>query len=221
MLKKIIRAWDAPLKKLPALDCWLRQMLGKQWRPRLSWQVMLIIPVIALFALARCTPAPLTTGCFDASPAPSVRYGALDLLPTLPVGTIPAGGVHKKTLYVNKGSNPLTLSVDIPGTTPQEVFEICVKTSPPLPPNTFLGGTRVVGTLVDPAGDQTWQMIFGTLFVDPLQNTNPNSAGIVKVDVSASQINSALINTPTNQGTESIKFLLGPTYELILTLVKP
>ena len=83
-----------------------------------------------LFALAGCPPAPppATTGCFDTSPAPSVRYGSLDLVPT--VGVIPAGATIKKTLYINNGSNPLTLSIDLPGTAPQEVFEICVKTSP-------------------------------------------------------------------------------------------
>jgi hypothetical protein len=219
MLKKIIRACGVALEDFRAFDCRPWQMFGKPWRLSLSRQVMLIVSVIALFAFARCTPPPPTIGCFDTSPAPSVRYGSLDLTPT--VGIIPAGGTVKKTLYINKGSNPLTLSIDLPGTAPQEVFEICVKTSPPVVNQIRALQSLVAGKVIDPAGDQTWQMIFGALFVTPLQDATSNSAGIVKIDVSASQINSALANAPTNQGTEQLQFLLGTTYELDLTLVKP
>lgn len=188
---------------------------------RTFWTVALIICAIAMLGLSGCPPpASLpATGCFDASPAPSVRYGSLDLVPT--VGVVPAGGTVKKTLYINNGSNPLTLSIDLPGTAPQEVFEICVKTSPPVVSQIRALQSLVTGNVIDPAGDQTWQMIFATLFVNPLQETTSNSAGIVRVDVSASQINSALANAPTNQGTARIQFLLGSTYELDLTLVKP
>lgn len=159
---------------------------------------------------------PATAQCEDSSPGPSVRYGGPDLYPLF--GSVPAGGSAAVTLSINNNTNPPSMSVGVPGGGQYDVFEICVHTNPPAT-HTHLG-SHVTGKLTSPAGDQTWNMVFGTLFVNPLQDTDSGSAGIIKVDVSAAQLNAALQNAPTNTATEQIEFQLGSTFILNLTLVK-
>lgn len=200
------------------------------------WQAKSMIGGVSLVILLACppkqpkvtptpTPTPIpppvaATGCYDATPAPSLRTGSLDLVPIVTTFLPGPAGPNPKRIYINVPSSPLTLSEDIPGTTPHEVFEICVKTNPPAG-NNPLGSGVVQGTLLNPQGSDDWKRIFGALFLGPLQATKTNGAGVLKIDVSASAIYNALQTAPTNDGTMHFVFQLNPTYEMDITLVKP
>lgn len=176
--------------------------------------------LFSFLALEGCKPK--LTGCNDATPAPSVRYGSLNLTPT--VGTILPGTTSTHTLWVAKQGTPETLQIDFGPA--QQVFEICVKTSPPAV-NTHLG-VDVQGVLLDPAGGpstgpgQFWQNVFATLILNPLQDNQTDANGVLKVDVSASSLRSALLNTPPGNpsGRMLFTFNVGATYKLDLSLAK-
>ena len=200
--------------------------------PPLRWNVRgafflfaaLLLTQSSFCPQSRPTPTPNPqVSCNDATPGPSVRTGSLDLNPT--VGVLTPGMVAKRTLFVKMSGTPATYNLDAPGLGPDEtVFEICIKTNPPAA-NTQLGAA-VSGTLLDPVGaggpSAYWERVFTTLFVNPLQDTRANAAGVVKLDVTADQMRSALLNAPAGfpSGRERIMIVIGPTYELELTLAK-
>ena len=130
---------------------------------------------------------------------PSVRYGSLNLTPTVRV--VPKNpGIVAETLVVS--APPASLEL-FGGPVLGSVFEIVVVTDPPAR-NTHLG-VNVTGVLEDPSPiggfsgsgpADFWQRAFNSLFIVPLQDNQTDANGVLKVDVTAQNVLSAIINAP-------------------------
>jgi hypothetical protein len=127
---------------------------------------------------------------------PSLRYGSLNLTPT--IGVVNTSPEVPKTLYVTMSGAP-GFQLDAGGPMIGNDFEICVVTSPPAI-NTHLG-VDVSGQLEDPSGGPSgpanfWQNVFATFFVRPLQDNQTDANGALKLDVSAQDLRNAIGNPP-------------------------
>jgi hypothetical protein len=161
-------------------------------------------------------PPPVATGCPGGIVGPSVRYGSLNLSPT--VLQVNPNQPVAATLYVVTSpatSAPPTLQLGTGGPMIGDTFEVCVVPNPPgaNPPVTVLG-SRVTGTLQDPTGGgpaNFWQMLFGGLFIYPL-STQHTVNDAVKLDVSAQSLISALTPLPTG---------VPPSGRMLITIILP
>lgn len=143
------------------------------------------------------TPPPAVAGCPGGDPGPSVRYGSLNLTPT--VGVVNTTPLVAKTLLVNMLNPAPSLQLDVGGPMIGNVFEICVVTNPPAR-KTHLG-VDVTGVLEDPSPPSSapgafWQNVFGSLFVTPLQDDQTDASGVLKLDVPAQNLRNAISNPP-------------------------
>ena len=147
---------------------------------------------------ASAVSSPAGAGCPGGNIGPSVRYGSLNLTPT--VGFVNTTPVVDKTLIVSKTGTP-AFQLDFGGPMIGDDFEICVLTNPPAR-KTHLG-VDVTGVLEDPgpltAGGSVnfWQNVFATFFVRPLQDDQTDANGVLKVDVPAQNLRNAIAFPPS------------------------
>ncbi len=175
--------------------------MGPYRKFRMKGLVRYLLCLGLLATVSSCTSPPMgggagPTGCPGGSAGPSVRYGSLDLSPT--VGVVTTSLIVPKTLYAK--APPPVLQLD-PGGPMMSVFEICVVTNPPAR-NTHLG-VDVMGVMEDPppaaAGSgpfNFWQNVLWTYFVRPLQDNQTDANGVLKIDVTASSLYNAISNPP-------------------------
>ncbi len=165
--------------------------------------LLLCLGIVAVIGtvLAGCAtplpPPPVMGGCPGSNTGPSVRFGSLNLTPT--VGLVPVGSTVSKNLIVT--SPPPLLQLDFGGPTFTDAFEICVVTNPPVRSTQL--GVDVIGLLEDPSPSagatgpvNYWQNLFAGLLLRPLQDNQTSATGVLKVDVPAQNLVSALTSPP-------------------------
>jgi hypothetical protein len=67
-----------------------------------------------------------------------------------------------------------------------------VTTDPPIPNRAL----SVTGTLLDPPGDQQWQLIFGGTFLNAFRNQRTDASGILTLILDRQQLYSAVWTPP-------------------------
>jgi hypothetical protein len=154
------------------------------------------------------SPSPSAVGlCHDGLPGPRVRYGSLDLSPTVHV--IQPGATASPLLQPRSSPSPAHFQLDVPAINIGDAFEICVTTSPAAA-NTHLG-VFVTGKLEDPVGSQYWQDLFSTTFLAPLQNQVTDANGVLEMIVPAQTLLGTMNTNPPPPGYSSGRMLISIT----------
>lgn len=162
-------------------------------------------------------------GCPGQNQGPAFIIGARDLASAS--ASIVAGQVAAETLIVSLADGAeLAIGGRFRSTAIGSAFEMCVITSPPARGAALAGivsGQLQAGTFASEADNAFWQGFFQTYFLTPLQLTPTDAGGVLRIDVLAANLRSALAAAPSSSGEMLITVTLADgAHQLSLTVEK-
>ncbi|MCC6984546.1 MAG: hypothetical protein IT535_14865 [Bauldia sp.] len=165
--------------------------------------------------------ATASAGCPGGNRGPAFLIGARDLATaSQAVGT---GQAASETLIV-PASGDLQTGTRFRTSDIGAAFEMCVITSPPARGAALAGivsGQLQASRFASEADNAFWQNFFDTYFIRPLQYTPTDASGVLRIDVLAGNLRTALASAPSSSGEMLITVTLPDgAHQLSLTVEK-
>ncbi len=164
-----------------------------------------------------------SAGCPGQNQGPAFIIGARDLASAS--ASIVVGQVAAETLIVSLADGAeLAIGGRFRSTAIGNAFEMCLITSPPARGAALAGivsGQLQPGTFASAADNSFWQGFFQTYFLTPLQLTPTDAGGVLRIDVLAANLRTALAAAPSTSGQMLITVTLADgAHQLSLTVEK-
>jgi hypothetical protein len=163
--------------------------------------------------------ATASAGCPGGNSGPAFLTGARDIASaSQAIGT---GQAASQTLIV-PASGDLQTGSRFRATTIGAAFQMCVITNPPARGAALAGvvsGQLQPSRFASDADNAFWQNFFDTYFIRPLQYTPTDARGVLRIDVLAANLRTALASAPSASGQMMITVTLPDgAHQLSLTV---
>jgi hypothetical protein len=162
--------------------------------------------------------ASVSAGCPGSNQGPAFLVGARDVASMQAIGL---GQAASQTLIV-PASGDLQTGSRFRTTNIGAAFEMCVITNPPARGAALAGivSAQLQGSRFATDADTAfWQNFFDTYFIRPLQLTPTDARGVLRIDVLAGNLRTALASAPSTSGTMLITVTLPDgAHQLSLTV---
>ena len=167
--------------------------------------------------------AEASLGCPGRNAGPAFLFGPRDLASSSTA--VGVGSAVSETLVVSAADGAdLEIGSRLRPTAIGNAFEMCVITSPPARGaalSAIVSGQLQTTRFAGDADNAFWQGFFDTYFIRPLQLTPTDANGVLKIDVLAGNLRTALASAPSSSGEMLITVSLPDgAHQLSLTVEK-